>query len=44
MTDIDEAIAPVLPRELTKISDAVRHRDWPTRTAFASSIPTTTRS
>jgi RimJ/RimL family protein N-acetyltransferase len=24
MTDIDEAIAPVLPRELTEISDAVR--------------------
>jgi hypothetical protein len=24
MTDIDEALAPVLPRELTDISDAVR--------------------
>jgi len=24
MTDIDEAPAPVLPRELTEISDAVR--------------------
>jgi hypothetical protein len=24
MTDIDEALKPVLPRELTSISDAVR--------------------
>jgi hypothetical protein len=29
MTDIDEALAPVLPRELTEISDSVRRVSAP---------------